>query len=292
MKSFKFFLSLITLFCFSSTQIFAQPKITTSNNPNGGDGNPGCEILIDVVFELTNLNAYPPAILNGVEFFPSNLPNMALDITIAGSLVASITDFSFTYIGNYMGSSISVYESKTQIEANLCDFCLEGYTHSLDIPIVATLIDKDNSALSLNYPACTFAGVQEIFSCGYFIPAGSCDPDNAHPCNETSLTSDSFLYVLDCSQVNERSINGGLLEASIYPNPASDLLTVSWENNTDQILSIELVDTNGLVLNKYSNSALLNKDALVINTNDLVPGLYFVRVNSRGSTVIKKVIKN
>lgn len=62
----------------------------------------------------------------------------------------------------------------------------------------------------------------------------------------------------------------------IYPNPAKDLLTVSSEPSLMKNLRISVLDNMG-------RQVLLSGQA-TFNVSSLAPGLYYLRIESEGST--------
>ena len=81
---------------------------------------------------------------------------------------------------------------------------------------------------------------------------------------------------------------------SVYPNPFNDDLTIVFHSNKKQNLKIELFNMNGqrvfykdniIVKNGY-NSFLIN------NTDNLLRGLYFLKLSSPYCYYYKKIIKN
>lgn len=74
----------------------------------------------------------------------------------------------------------------------------------------------------------------------------------------------------------------------IYPNPASESINVICGDNATGAV-VEVLDVNGQVV---KTSTVLSGNSVVISTNDLAAGVYFVRVN-KGSVVLSgKFIRN
>jgi hypothetical protein len=83
----------------------------------------------------------------------------------------------------------------------------------------------------------------------------------------------------------------GLSELNIYPNPASDHITVSFNNNNDNTIEVEMIDELGRVIsgNSISNQGL---NLTEINLDNVSNGLYIIRLNSEDKSVSRKVIVN
>ncbi|MEI6436648.1 MAG: T9SS type A sorting domain-containing protein, partial [Bacteroidota bacterium] len=72
---------------------------------------------------------------------------------------------------------------------------------------------------------------------------------------------------------------------NVYPNPVSDELTIEMKV-TGEIASFELLNSIGQIV---QNGSLIEK--IVINTNDLVPGIYLLKLQNGNTFEVKKLIK-
>jgi|GEM_PF-2533244 len=84
------------------------------------------------------------------------------------------------------------------------------------------------------------------------------------------------------------SVKKSILEAGIdfFPNPATDAIQIV-NKSALSIASIKFYDTNGKFV------ATDNMPAEVIGISTLIPGVYFVKIQSNDGTVaVKKLIKN
>ena len=70
---------------------------------------------------------------------------------------------------------------------------------------------------------------------------------------------------------------------SIYPNPVKNVLTVEGED----ITSVKIIDINGKTV-KVLNSTSAKK---IINVEDLIQGIYFVKLNTTEGIKVSKLIK-
>jgi len=78
------------------------------------------------------------------------------------------------------------------------------------------------------------------------------------------------------------------LVCSVYPNPASDFLTLETENYDNKSLSYKLFDNNGKLLE--SNKVTSNETIILIA--NLLPNLYFLKVIDNGKEIKTfKIIK-
>lgn len=83
-------------------------------------------------------------------------------------------------------------------------------------------------------------------------------------------------------------LDENILETSItiYPNPVSTILKIK----AAKIKSVELINILGKSMRIYTNKTLEN--AVQINIEDLAKSMYFLKINTGNSSVIKKIIKN
>ncbi len=74
-------------------------------------------------------------------------------------------------------------------------------------------------------------------------------------------------------------------DIAIYPNPATDIINIKIEDNSD-IIAYSVYDQFGLL--RISNSGLKSRQ---INISGLNSGIYFLKMDLNDKTIIKKLIK-
>jgi hypothetical protein len=80
---------------------------------------------------------------------------------------------------------------------------------------------------------------------------------------------------------------------SIYPNPASSDVTVSFDLAASSNATIKISDLSGKILSISTlNNLATGTNSANIQTANLVAGIYYVTLEVNGSIVTKKVIKN
>ena len=99
------------------------------------------------------------------------------------------------------------------------------------------------------------------------------------------ITSSVFTQsVSACTGIDE-TINNNLL--SIYPNPANEFITVSLVAESADATTIYIINALGeTVLTERTTSS-----NTVVNTSNLTNGIYFIKVESKNGSAIKKFIK-
>jgi len=86
------------------------------------------------------------------------------------------------------------------------------------------------------------------------------------------------------NSLNEDNATIGSIK--LYPNPAKDILRIEGLNkNAHTIISV--VDLNGKVLTKNTTS----NSAYSLNVKELLPGTYFVKIESEHKSTTLKFVK-
>ncbi len=90
----------------------------------------------------------------------------------------------------------------------------------------------------------------------------------------------------DLDKPDITSVSGiGDIDFAIYPNPASEVITVAGEN-MDKVMVFNVL---GERVKSYYPS---NKKQLQINLENQPIGVYFIKISSGGNQVVKQIIKN
>jgi Secretion system C-terminal sorting domain len=131
---------------------------------------------------------------------------------------------------------------------------------------------------------------------GAGVTAGSFDPSdagagthvitysftNVDGCSGTALEN---LVVDSCLTVNELSET----DLMIVPNPANDVITISYTNTTQGVVELSLTSADGKIVafRTVEASASFNEK---LDVSTLSSGVYFVKLNMNTGTVSKKII--
>ena len=94
--------------------------------------------------------------------------------------------------------------------------------------------------------------------------------------------SPSEEFVVDIEEFNQESF-------TVYPNPASDYVTVMFSLSANSPSSIVLSDLNGKVIQSFRLNGNLGENLIQLETKDLDAGSYFVHVISEKVTATKKI---
>lgn len=86
--------------------------------------------------------------------------------------------------------------------------------------------------------------------------------------------------------------SGKLIAFSLYPNPASDNLTIEFNLKVQKQLIIEINDLAGRQVLSKEYFAVVNANSISIDTKHLTPGTYILNINSvQGKLASGKFIK-
>ena len=128
--------------------------------------------------------------------------------------------------------------------------------------------------------------MQNIYVAGSFTESIKLDPTKTY----TSVgANDIFIYKsLLFDETESSSISENSLNIKVYPNPVSDNLYLTF----DQLLesaTLSITTLNGQTIQTKQISQ--GQTSENINTNDLIPGIYFVQLSSGINTYTYKIHK-
>ncbi|KUK57655.1 MAG: Spondin domain-containing protein [Bacteroidetes bacterium 38_7] len=106
----------------------------------------------------------------------------------------------------------------------------------------------------------------------------NCSRDSNSFGNQTKINkSGKLLTNIECNELQN--------EVRIYPNPASNIINISVPNSVNYSV-VELINNQGETVKSIKSP----NRKIVINTNDVSPGLYIIKLSSRNSILLEKVI--
>lgn len=150
-----------------------------------------------------------------------------------------------------------------------------GYSYDTVNGVITYTIDGVSSTLAVS---------------GYDIVKGM-TPDE-HDIYMPYLSGNTATYIAAADNVSIRASNTAILatqtvgatavsELSIYPNPATDMITI---NSISKVNQVDVFDTAGKKVN-------VKLDANTVNVSSLPKGAYVMKITTAGSTEVKKFIK-
>ena len=85
-----------------------------------------------------------------------------------------------------------------------------------------------------------------------------------------------------------REVGSGIL--NIFPNPASDHLTVNFDMSEEALLEYSIRDINGRLIKTKNIESVAGSNQLRIETADLIQGIYFIQFQSNTLQDIRRVV--
>ena len=96
--------------------------------------------------------------------------------------------------------------------------------------------------------------------------------------NSCNIISSNIIYYSDLVNIE--------WDITVYPNPSSDYLTIILPINYT-LKSIELIDRNGRTIKTFSG---INNDKIRLDFTDIIPGTYYLRLNSGLKAILKRIV--
>ena len=81
-------------------------------------------------------------------------------------------------------------------------------------------------------------------------------------------------------------------DVKIYPNPANELLTLTFNSNTNKDKTIQLINKEGKEISTRKFKALARENNIQFNIENLPSGIYFIRITDEIENKFIKFIKN
>jgi phosphatidylserine/phosphatidylglycerophosphate/cardiolipin synthase-like enzyme len=226
---------------------------------------------------LSTINSANDDIFFGVYTFTDNNDALAIKAKFqAGIYCAGIMDqFSNTYtaystLSPVMGNKLKIYTQSSSIYHN--KFVIVDACNQLSDPQVLTgshnwtsSADTKNDENTVIVHDATIANIYyQSFYQNFYSLSGT-------------------LSACTVTDINENSLSDNLI--NIYPNPASDKITV--KNNSDELQEVSIYSINGqLMIQKEINSPEMN-----IDISSLSQGIYVIRISGNSNSFVTKMIK-
>ncbi len=148
-------------------------------------------------------------------------------------------------------------------------------------------------------PASALAGVTKMrvtakmpASAGHTLPT-PCDSP-ADPLGYHGEIEDYSVFIVTSAGINENNISN-IFETSVFPNPTTNNLNVSFGIKENSSVNIQLFDITGKLISNLMENQNLNADNynMKYDLNSAAPsaGIYFVKISSGNSSSYHKVIK-
>lgn len=187
------------------------------------------------------------------------------EVNIDNVLPVELTSFAVNCENDY-----PIVSWQTASEHNSASFILERSTDGKEWEAITTLEAAGNSNSTIDYQ---FEDVTTLRFVGYY--------------RLTQVDIDGKQKVYDPIYTNcLKSEN----EVEIYPNPAQDDLTISLSTKESAKVQIEFVNANGFMVSSESHDAYAGVNHFKHNVEQLLSGIYYVKIVANDIVTIKKLI--
>ena len=186
---------------------------------------------------------------------------------------SSLLPVEWLYFTGNTVDRINKLQWATASEENTREFEVQRSKDGLNFEVIGTVQAAGNSNIQNNY---LFDDVNPYSGLNYYR-LRLINNDNSAEFSETIVL-----------EINEKDLN-----ASIYPNPATDEITYSFNSQNSEDVRIVLIDALGRVLRERTIRSNVGFNNLKTDLSDLVPSAYNLRIThlQSGKDFSKKIIK-
>jgi hypothetical protein len=113
----------------------------------------------------------------------------------------------------------------------------------------------------------------------------------ANPTNSDYLWVDNLAFTGSVAATTTGvEENKNINNLTLYPNPASENVTIEFNSLVSTSVKLELLDVTGKLMKSVNATNVIGNYKYSMNTTDLAKGIYFLKVSSDKSVETKKVI--
>jgi len=112
------------------------------------------------------------------------------------------------------------------------------------------------------------------------------DQELATYVNDSRIDFSDFLHI---TGIEDHSLAGGM---TIYPNPATDVLNIAFDNANPSSVDIVILNIEGQKVYEQKAGGAIEPRTLTIDVSTLPEGVYFLRVTGDNTSYVSRFIKN
>lgn len=192
-------------------------------------------------------------------------PVAQFQLNIDNVLPVELTSFAVNCENDY-----PIVTWQTASEHNSASFMIDRSADGMQWEAITTIEAAGNSNSTINYK---YEDLTTMRFVGYY--------------RLTQVDIDGKQKVYDAIYTNcSKSEN----EVELYPNPAQDDLTISLSTKESAKVQIEFVNANGLTVKSESHDAYAGVNHFKHNVEQLLSGIYYVKIIANDIVTIKKLI--
>lgn len=234
---------------------------------------------------------------------PANTPIMYIQNYAIDTYPATISDDMKNKYKWYPTEYLPPYANHTELPLYESDIHLSNYTYT------SIHTEKADNTLTTNNTITISPSTQVTFAAGGtinlnpgFEAKSGCDfsakiNDYGYSLNCISPQAEAFVFPGNCYNTSITALGTNTTEATIEPDVAISKLNVypTLSNGNVNITGDEIqqariviVDQSGRIVYQYDNKS--NKTSIQLNLHHLTNGMYFIKIDSPGKTVTKKLL--
>lgn len=163
-----------------------------------------------------------------------------------------------------------------------------GYTFPGGDTISITWIVYDSTATLHVFVTATYSF--DSTSLGYYTALLSINCDSTRSIHSLTLFSDQ-IYIRGLTATGISSVETADKNVSVYPNPVTDMLNISFALPKSDKISIDILNAVGQVVQSENVNNDGGAKVVKINTTSLAKGIYFIKLAANEQIITRKFIK-
>jgi Secretion system C-terminal sorting domain len=265
--------------------LFYNPATSTGNNLAGNFANAPATAR---GFRLTNTTApcsgsFTPASYqytnswpgntdgNGVNFNAPNTP-LAPSYNNAGCIGGTTLPVILSsFTAGYANNTVTL-KWQTETEINSSHFEIERSYNGIDFEVTGKVTAAGNTNSAQQY---SFTEKKPKKTTAYY--------------RLKMIDTDARFVFSNVSKINMKET--GFAINNIYPQPATDHLTVEWNSSSATAAQIIISDAAGRKIRSVNLQSNSGFNQYQINTSAMAPGQYFVSITCGSETIVEKLMK-
>lgn len=116
-------------------------------------------------------------------------------------------------------------------------------------------------------------------------------PTPVNPNSGSKISTQNIdYYIINISSATGISENNFVQNLSIFPQPASEQLNISFNSNTSEQLNLKLFDITGKIILQQTFKSVSGQNHFNINTSDLENGIYMITLGNEQHSITNKIL--
>lgn len=229
-------------------------------------------------FGVTRSTDHYPASVGSYSIRLENKPSLLPSFAAAGFAGTGFDGPAFPIVGH--PTSLHGYYKFLPQNNDTMRIFIAFYKNGSDIfseKIEDTVTVSAWTSFTIPFPSYTDADSARIF-------ISSLDPDAMNPQGNSVLYIDNLSFDTLITSVSEPIFKNILF--NLYPNPASDIVTININNTNHENLTIDIYNITGVLV----KSEILKQSQRQINIGYLSNGIYMLTIKSKSVTENQKLI--